>query len=92
MQQSQPPPAVRFRSTIEEIQPDNATSTSLPLAGDDSLGNPGEVTPDEIRELSRRLKACPLQERRMNIFSYEPVSLPVSRVRILYPTLLPCIP
>ncbi|KAK4233598.1 kinase-like domain-containing protein [Achaetomium macrosporum] len=79
MQQFQPPPAVRFKSTIEEIQPDNATSTSLPLAGDGSLGDPGEVTPDETRELSRRLKACPLQERRMNIFSYEPVSLPASR-------------
>jgi hypothetical protein len=75
-------PSVRFKSTIEEISSDNAASTSLPLADDVSLGSPGQVTSAEIRELSNRLRACPLQERRMNIFSYEPVSLPASRVRI----------
>jgi hypothetical protein len=75
-------PSVRFKSTIEEISSDNAASTSLPLADDVSLGSPGQVTSAEIRELSNRLRTCPLQERRMNIFSYEPVSLPASRVRI----------
>lgn len=75
-------PSVRFKSTIEEIAPNDAASASLPLADHVSLGNPGQVTSDEIRELSNRLRACPLQERRMNIFSYEPVSLPASRVRI----------
>ncbi|EAQ88407.1 hypothetical protein CHGG_05026 [Chaetomium globosum CBS 148.51] len=74
-QQSQ----VRFKSTIEEIAPDNATSTSLPLANGNPLGNPGQVTSEDIRQLSDRLRTCPLQERRMNIFSYEPVSLPPSR-------------
>ncbi|KAL2200227.1 kinase-like domain-containing protein [Corynascus similis CBS 632.67] len=74
-QQSQ----VRFKSTIEEIGPDNATSTGFPLAGSGFLGSPGQATPEDIRELSNRLRACPLQERRMNIFSYEPVSLPPSR-------------
>lgn len=84
VQQSQGPPSVRFKSTIEEIAPDNVTtSTSRPLADGLPLGNPGQVTSEEIRELSNRLRACPLQERRMNIFSYEPVSLPASRVRIL---------
>jgi hypothetical protein len=82
-QQSQAPPAVRFKSTIEEIAPDNAISASLPLADEEPrLGSPGQVTSDEIRELSNRLRACPLQERRMNIFSYEPVSLPASRVSV----------
>ncbi|KAL2189331.1 Pkinase-domain-containing protein [Thermothelomyces heterothallicus CBS 203.75] len=74
-QQSQ----VRFKSTIEEIAPDNATSTTFPLAGGATLGSPSEVTPEDIRKLSNRLRVCPLQERRMNIFSYEPVSLPPSR-------------
>ncbi|KAL2129674.1 hypothetical protein VTI74DRAFT_7453 [Chaetomium olivicolor] len=78
-QRSHSPPAVRFSSTVEEIAPDNATSTAQPLASVPSLGDPGQVTPDQIRELSDRLRACPLQERRMNIFSYEPVSLPASR-------------
>ncbi|KAL2267844.1 hypothetical protein VTJ83DRAFT_5121 [Remersonia thermophila] len=71
----QPPPSVRFKSTIEAIAPDTSTSTSLPLADESD----GQAACDEIRELSRRLKACPLQERRMSIFTYEPVSLPVSR-------------
>ncbi|KAK0641585.1 kinase-like domain-containing protein [Cercophora newfieldiana] len=76
----QTPPTVRFKSTIEEIAPDD---TSAPITAaavkDASLGDPGEVTPEELRDLSKRLKACPLQERRMNIFSYEPFSLPPSR-------------
>lgn len=78
--QVQSPPAVRFKSTIEEIDPEDA-SKSLPLANGVSLGEPGQVTPEDIRDLSERLRAsgCPLQERRMNIFSYEPVSLPPSR-------------
>lgn len=81
--QSQSHPAVRFKSTIEEIAAhDAAATTSHPLAPGAGFDNPGQVTPEQIRELSNRLRAVPLQERRMNIFSYEPVSLPVSRVRI----------
>ncbi|KAK4666809.1 Nitrogen permease reactivator protein [Podospora pseudopauciseta] len=70
-------PAVRFKSTVQEITPEDASL----LANTDnvSLGQPGRVTSEEIRDLSERLRNCPLQERRMNIFSYEPVSLPVSR-------------
>jgi hypothetical protein len=82
-QQLQSSPAVRFKSTIEEIAPDNAMSTITPSADGVALGDPGEVTPDQIRDLSNRLRACPLQERRMNIFSYEAFSLPPSRVRAL---------
>ncbi|KAK1759323.1 Serine/threonine-protein kinase oca2 [Echria macrotheca] len=75
------PPAVRFKSTIEEIAPcDSSTEPPVPaVAQEVSLGDPGEVTPEQLRDLSKRLKACPLQERRMNIFSYEPFSLPPSR-------------
>ncbi len=88
-QQPQSSPGVRFKSTIEEIAPDHAPSTSQPLADGIRLGSPGQVTPDDIRELSNKLRACPLQERRMNIFSYEPVSLPVSRVRSFhFPSIL----
>jgi len=77
-QQSQPLPAVRFKSTIEEIALDDASAGHSPHV---SLGNPCEVTPEQLRDLSKRLKACPLQERRMNIFNYEAFSLPPSRVR-----------
>ncbi|KAL2255899.1 hypothetical protein VTK26DRAFT_2510 [Humicola hyalothermophila] len=79
--QSQPQSqlAVRFKSTVEEIGPQDATTTYPPQAHGVTFENPGQVTPEQIRELSNRLRACPLQERRMSIFSYEPVSLPVSR-------------
>ncbi|KAK3985108.1 Serine/threonine-protein kinase oca2 [Cladorrhinum sp. PSN332] len=70
-------PAVRFKSTIEEIAPGDASS--CPQQQNVSLGDPAEVSPEQIRDLSDRLKACPLQERRMNIFSYDPISLPASR-------------
>ncbi|KAK3353185.1 hypothetical protein B0T25DRAFT_204144 [Lasiosphaeria hispida] len=73
-------PAVRFKSTIEEIAPDDTSAACHPAKTDTPLGDPGEVTPEQIRDLTKRLKACPLQERRMNIFSYEAFSLPPSRV------------
>ena len=80
----QPPssPAVRFKSTIEEIAPDDASTNPQQQqeAQGVSLGNPGDVSADELRDLSSRLKACPMQEKRMNIFSYDPISLPASRV------------
>ncbi|KAK3318262.1 kinase-like domain-containing protein [Apodospora peruviana] len=72
--------AVRFKSTIEEIDPKDTTSgVPAAIAQEYSLGDPSEVTPEQIRDLSNRLKACPLQERRMNIFNYEAFSLPASR-------------
>ncbi|KAK4196811.1 putative nitrogen permease reactivator protein [Triangularia verruculosa] len=70
-------PTVRFKSTVQEITPEDASL--LASTHNVSLGQPGQVTSEEIRDLSERLRNCPLQERRMNIFSYEPVSLPVSR-------------
>jgi hypothetical protein len=80
-QQPQSSPAVRFKSTIEEIAPDDSTAPCPADIKRLSLGDPGEVTPEQLRDLSKKLKACPLQERRMNIFSYEAFSLPASRVR-----------
>lgn len=81
-EQAHTEPTVRFKSTIEEIDPKD-TSAGPPKAQPWSplLGDPADVTPEQIRDLSDRLKACPLQERRMNIFSYEAFSLPPSRVR-----------
>lgn len=76
-----PRPRAVAESTIEEIAPDDTSAgpSSPAIATNVSLGDPGEVTPEQIRDLARRLKADPLQERRMNIFSYEPYSLPPSR-------------
>ncbi|KAH8889729.1 Pkinase-domain-containing protein [Thozetella sp. PMI_491] len=78
-------PAVRFKSTIEEISPPPNPVVAAETTNEASnppprgLGNPGEVSPEELRALSKSLMAAPLQERRMNIFAYEPFSLPASR-------------
>ncbi|KAM7201640.1 Protein kinase-like domain containing protein [Rhypophila sp. PSN 637] len=80
-EQTNTEPTVRFKSIIEEIDPKDA-SAAPPNAQpwSPNLGDPAaDVTPEEIRHLSERLQACPLQERRMNIFSYEAFSLPASR-------------
>lgn len=83
------PPSVRFSSAVEEFAPEpDHYSSSVPAAeqqqqsSNGSLGNPGDITPDQIKDIARSLNrtACPMQERRMGMFSYEPYSLPVSRV------------
>ncbi|GMF77842.1 unnamed protein product [Aspergillus oryzae] len=70
------PSQVRFSSTTEEIEPSAAT------------GGPG-LTPietpkqmDDLRSLAASLQKSQLQESRLGSFSYDPVSLPSSRVCI----------
>ncbi|KAJ0379030.1 hypothetical protein COL26b_002810 [Colletotrichum chrysophilum] len=77
-------PAVRFASSVQEITPTvtttSPTDTQSPIdaaLGDASLS---EVTPDQLRALSKSLQGAPLQQRRMNVFGFEPYSLPASRV------------
>jgi len=69
---------VRFRSTVEEISDPEKLSTGP--SKDLSIEFPG-VSAEELRELSKSLQGSHLQERRMNIFAFEPFSLPASRVR-----------
>lgn len=79
-------PTVRFKSTVQEIDPQQSSTFS----DDSTLSNndpAAEVTPEEIRALSKSLQANRLQERRMNIFSFEPYSLPASRVCLTRPCL-----
>ncbi|KAL0944435.1 Serine/threonine-protein kinase oca2 [Colletotrichum truncatum] len=82
---SQDAPAVRFASSVEEITPavtttsptDTQSPTDDAASGGASLS---EVTPDQLRALSKSLQGAPLQQRRMNVFGFEPYSLPASRV------------
>ncbi|KUI68431.1 Serine/threonine-protein kinase oca2 [Cytospora mali] len=71
-------PAVRFNSTVQEINPQHTLSNSPPSQDNHDVG---EVTPEEIRALSHSLQGTRLQERRMNIYSFEPFSLPASRTQ-----------
>ncbi|KAK7704881.1 Nitrogen permease reactivator protein [Diaporthe eres] len=69
-------PAVRFKSTVQEIDPQHPLSESAAPGGD----NASEfVTPEDIRSLSKSLQGHRLQERRMTNFAFEPYSLPASR-------------
>ncbi|KAI5868412.1 Pkinase-domain-containing protein [Durotheca rogersii] len=68
-------PAVRFASTIDEIDPPSA-SLALPETRQEAL----PATPDLIRALSRSLHGTVLQEERLKNYSFAPVSLPPSRV------------
>jgi hypothetical protein len=71
-------PAVRFSSVNEEIDPQQSL-TEL-----DSTSNPPKISGEsetDLRALSSSLRATHLQSRRMSAFNFEPVSLPVSRVR-----------
>jgi hypothetical protein len=79
-------PAVRFASVNEEIAPaetlQSLDSLSTPAAGDDADAAGGA---QQLKQLSESLQGTHLQERRMSHFAFEPVSLPVSRVRLFPP-------
>lgn len=83
--ESQAPPeetpaqAVRFRSVVEEIGPQLVADqpSAKPIAT--ALGDPAEVTPIQLNALAQSLQGSHLHDRRMNIFSFQPVSLPASR-------------
>ncbi|KAF3767756.1 Pkinase-domain-containing protein [Cryphonectria parasitica EP155] len=71
-------PTVRFNSTVQEINPQHCLSQSPPSTSQDD--RVGEVTPEDLKALSKSLQGNRLQEKRMNIFSFEAYSLPASRV------------
>ena len=76
------PQTVRFASVNQEIEPAHSIQSLTTLSSNISISNP-EFSPEaqeEIRNLSRSLQSSPLQQRRMNHFTFEPVSLPTSRV------------
>lgn len=83
-----PPQSVRFSDVNQEIEP--AVQHVAALAGparperDGPLGAQAE---EELRSLSSTLLSSRCQARRMEHFSFEPVSLPPSRVS---PSSRPC--
>jgi len=70
-------PLVRFASNDEEIEPIQLDS---PRPERQFSGQ----TEAQLRELSESLSGTHLQSRRMSHFSFEPVSLPTSRVREIH--------
>jgi hypothetical protein len=69
---------VRFASVNEEIEPENSLEPLDSAPPTQEITNSKDAT---IKELTKTLQGSHLQERRMSHFAFEPVSLPVSRVR-----------
>jgi hypothetical protein len=68
------PGQVRFSTITEEIEPPNAPQSPEP----ESVVPPKEN--DDLQRLAESLQSSQLQETRLRNFSYDPVSLPSSRV------------
>lgn len=67
---------VRFSSITEEIEPSDLFTAHNPV----SEPAKGQKQEEELRSLAASLQKSQLQESRLFNFSYDPVSLPSSRV------------
>jgi hypothetical protein len=80
------PPSEQYQPIVRFSLPDKSASSvqadESPAASRPSESSPPAVTAAEIRALSKALHGAPLQQRRMNVFQFEPISLPASRVCI----------
>jgi hypothetical protein len=77
------PQSVRFSDVNEEIEPAKAVETLCELTGSGKDARDGPLSPqaaEELRNISSTLQQSRCQAKRMENFSFEPVSLPPSRV------------
>lgn len=72
----QPPGQVRFSSVTEEIEPSEQSASAL----SPESGAPSEKQDEDLRSLAASLQRSQLQESRLGKFSFDPLSLPSSRV------------
>ncbi|KAL6710220.1 Nitrogen permease reactivator protein [Coniothyrium glycines] len=76
------PPSVRFSDVNEEIQPAEAVQSMADITDSGKSPQDGPLSPqaeEELRTLSSTLRQGRYQAKRMENFSFEPVSLPPSR-------------
>lgn len=78
--QEQPAQAVRFSDDHQVIEPPPAAN-HVPQEGDSPEQGLSPQAEEEIRTISKSLQQGRCQARRMENFSFEPMSLPASRVR-----------
>lgn len=79
----QPPQSVRFSDVNQEIEPETAIHHVADLTGAGEAASNEPLSPQaeqELRNLSSTLQNSRVQAKRMENFSFEPVSLPPSRV------------
>lgn len=72
------PGQVRFSTITEEIEPGDSSAPPQVPPADDSLKD--QKQEEELRSLAASLQKSQLQETRLRQFSYDPISLPSSRV------------
>jgi hypothetical protein len=72
------PGQVRFSTITEEIEPPPDSSNAPQSPEQESAVPPKEN--DDLQRLAESLQSSQLQETRLRNFSYDPVSLPSSRV------------
>lgn len=75
--------SVRFSDVNQEIEPEKAVQGVSDITGTGKGAHDGPLSPEaeeELRSLSMSLQKSRCQARRMEHFSFEPVSLPPSRV------------
>jgi hypothetical protein len=83
MASSPPAQTVRFSDVNEEIEPEQAVRDVADITGTAREPEDGPLSPqaeEELRNLSTTLQKSRMQAKRMENFSFEPVSLPPSRV------------
>ncbi|OSS44938.1 hypothetical protein B5807_09181 [Epicoccum nigrum] len=77
-----PPQSVRFSDVNQEIEPEGALQHVTGLTGSGETASKEPLSPQaeqELRSLSSTLQQSRVQAKRMENFSFEPVSLPPSR-------------
>ena len=81
--QQDQPQSVRFSDVNQEIEPDEAVQHLAAITDVGKASREGPLSPqaeEELRNLSSTLQKSRYQAKRMEHFSFEPVSLPPSRV------------
>lgn len=76
------PTQVRFSSITEEIEPGRSELSPVPEQPQQSLFDEQKQATDEeqLRSLAMSMQGAQLQESRLRNFSFDPMSLPSSRV------------
>ena len=78
---SRPQPGqVRFSAVTQEIEPSSLQSPALEHTKDELRKKP--TSEEELRSLAMSLQNTDLQESRLRNFSFDPMSLPASRVSL----------
>lgn len=74
------PGQVRFSAVTQEIEPSSLQSPALEHTKDERRKKP--TSEEELRSLAMSLQNTDLQESRLRNFSFDPMSLPASRVSL----------